>query len=223
MRVASRLLSTAAVVAALTVSLGGTGLAQDATPVAGDDQAGGFPNHLHLGTCDDLSPDPAVPLVDLMYPEWVPSMSGEADAEVEVIVPDPEDFGHAPIPVAVGVTEVPVSLADILAGDHALNVHDADDPSIYLACGNVGGIADPQGDLFIGLEETEGSGYSGAAWFHENGGSTTVVVFLANPALQPAIETGLAAMAAAAAAEAATPETAPGATPVASGDATPTT
>jgi hypothetical protein len=225
MRVASRLLSTAAVAAALTVSLAGAGLAQDATPGAGEEQAGGFPNHLHLGTCADLSPDVAEPLANLTFPEWVPSMAGEAGDDIEVVLPDPNDFGNAPIPVAVAVTEVPVALGEILAGKHALNVHDAMDPSIYIACGNVGGITDPQGDLFVGLDESDGSGYSGAAWFHDNGSSTTIVVMMTNPELQPAIEMGLSAMAEAAAAEAeaaATPEAAPAATPAAATDATPT-
>ena len=219
MRVRSRMLSTAALTAAMTVGLAVAGFAQEATPTAMGDDAGGaaFPNHLHLGTCDELDPEPAVPLADLQFPEWVASMAGEADADIEVLLPDPADFGNAPIPVAVATTEVAVPLADILAGKHALNVHDPENPENYVACGNVGGIADERGDLFIGLAENDGSGYSGAAWLHDNGGSTTVVVFLSEPGAQAAIDAGLAAMTAAAMAEeeaaatpvAATPEAMP--------------
>lgn len=225
MRVPGRSLSIVAIAAAMTVGLIGAGLAQDATPTAMDDSAASaFPNHLHLGTCDDLNPEPAVPLADLAFPDWVAAISGEDAAESDVVMPEAADFGGAPIPVAVATTEVPVGLADIIAGGHALNVHDAADPSVYVACGNVGGVPDERGDLFIGLGEDEGSGYSGVAWLHDNGGSTTVVVFLSNPSAQTAIDTGLAAMMAAATpTDGATPADAAAATPEAAADATPVT
>jgi hypothetical protein len=218
------LLSTAALAAAMTVGLVAAGLAQDATPTAMGDQpiGGAFANHFHLGTCDDLAPEPAIALADLEFPAWVAAMAGKADEEIEVVLPEPEEFGNAPIPVAVATTEVPVALADILSGGHALNVHNPDDPSIYVACGNIGGVPDERGDLFVGLDQWEGSGFSGIAWLHDNGSSTTVVVFLSHPSARTAIDMSLAAMVAAAAAEAeaatpaaATPEAVADATPVA--------
>jgi len=228
MRVPGRSLSVASLAAALTVGLVGAGLAQDATPTMTGDQpvAGAFANHFQLGTCDNLDPQPAIALADLTFPDWVASMTGEADADdIEVVIPEPEDFGNAPIPVAVATTEVPVALADIVSGGHALNVHNPDDPGIYVACGNVGGIPDERGDLFIGLDPVEDSGFSGAAWLHDNGGSTTVVVFLSHPSAQTAIDMGLAAMIAAAeeAEAAATPMAGAEATPEAAADATPVT
>lgn len=217
-------LAIATLAVMLTSGLAVSGAAQDATPAA--DAPTGFPNHLHAGTCADLDPAPAVPLADLQFPDWVPSLTGAADASIEVVLPDPADFGNAPIPVAVATTEVAVPLADIVGGGHALNVHNPENLDDYLACGNIGGVADERGDLFVGLNEVEGSGYSGIAWLHDNGVSTTVVVFLSDPAAQASIDTNLAAMAAAAAAAAteestpataATPEAAPDAqaTPVA--------
>jgi hypothetical protein len=168
-----------------------------------------------------------VALADLTFPDWVSSLSGEADTDdIEVVLPEPEDFGNAPIPVAVATTEVPVALADIVSGGHALNVHNPDDPGIYVACGNVGGVPDERGDLFIGLDPVDDSGFSGVAWLHDNGGSTTVVVFLSHPSAQTAIDMGLAAMVAAAAEEAeeaATPVADAEATPEAMADATPVT
>jgi hypothetical protein len=229
MRVPSRLLTTAAMAAVMTVGLVGAGLAQDATPMAGGDEqaAGAYPNHLHLGTCAELDPAPAVPLADLQFPDWVASLSGDAAADIEVVMPEPDDFGNAPIPAAVATTEVPVALADIIAGKHALNVHNPENPEEYVACGNVGGVPDERGDLFIGLGEHEGSGYSGAAWFHDNGGSsTTVVVFLTQPSAQSGIEADLAAMAAAVMAEEeleATPMAEAEATPEVDAEATPVT
>lgn len=227
MGVRSRVLSTAALTAAMTVAVAAAGFAQDATPTAMEDAAdGAFPNHLHLGTCDDLNPEPAAPLADLQFPDWVASLAGENDADIEVVLPDPADFGNAPIPVAVATTEVAVPMSEILAGGHALNVHNPADPSEYVACGNVGGVPDERGDLFIGLAEQNDSGYSGAAWFHDNGGSTTVVVLLSDPGAQASIATSLEAMTAAAMAEeaaAATPMATPEATPVdADAAATPT-
>lgn len=226
MRVPGRTLSVASLAAALSVGLVGASLAQDATPTATGDApvAGAYANHFHLGTCDDLDPEPAVALADLTFPDWVASMTGEADADdIEVVFPEPEDFGNAPIPVAVATTEVPVALADIVAGGHALNVHNPDDPSVYVACGNVGGVPDERGDLFIGLDPVDDSGYSGVAWLHETGGGTTVVVFLSHPSAQAAIDMSLAAMVAAAEAEAATPVASADATPEAAPDATPVT
>lgn len=207
MRIGGKLLSTAAVVTAMSVALVGGGLAQDATPTAGAVEAN--QNHLHLGTCDNLDPNPAVTLAPLQFPDWVGALSGSAGANMEVVLPDPEDFGNAPVPVAVATTEVPIAIADILSGKHALNVHDAADPSIYIACGNVGGVPDENGDLFIGLDELNDSGYEGVAWFHDNGGaSTTIVVFLSHPAAQSDVAAGLQALIAASEA-AATPQATP--------------
>jgi hypothetical protein len=193
MRVRSRILSTAALATALTVGLVAAGVAQEATPTTMD-EAAGFPAHLHLGTCDALSAEPVERLANLEFPEWVVSLSGEADADIEGVLPDPADFGNPPIPVATSVTEVPVPLADIVAGGHALNIEDPETPEASVACGNVGGIPDERGDLFIGLAESEDSGLSGAAWFHDNGTSTTIVVFLTDPGAQAAIAAGLEAI-----------------------------
>lgn len=207
MRIGGKLLSTAAVATAMIVALVGGGLAQDATPTTGAVQAN--QNHLHSGTCDNLDPNPAVALAPLQFPDWVSALSGSAGANMEVALPDPQDFGNAPIPVAVATTEVPTAIADILSSNYALNVHDSADPSIYIACGNVGGAPDERGDLFIGLDEQNDSGYDGVAWFHDNGGaSTTIVVFLAHPAAQSDVAAGLQALVAASEA-AATPEATP--------------
>lgn len=205
MRVPGNLIATATVVTALSLGLVGASNAQDATPLAGMEAMPGYPNHLHLGTCDDLDPQPAEMLADLVFPAWVGELTGAATTD-EGAIPDVTSFGGAAIPVAVATTEVAVPLADIVAGGHGLNVHDAADPSLYIACGNVGGVPDERGDLFIGLAEQNDSGYSGTAWLHDNGGSTTVTVLLNHNAAQGEVESELTALQAAAAAEAATPE-----------------
>lgn len=225
MRVSGKLIATATVATALTLGIVGAGRAQDATPMPGMDAAPGYPNHLHLGTCDDLDPTPAYKLADLAFPAWVGELTGEATS-AEGAIPDVANFGGAPIPVATATTELPVSLADIISGGHGLTVHDAADPSIYIACGNVGGVPDADGNLFIGLAEQNDSGYSGTAWLHDNGGSTTVTVFLNHNAAQDEVSAELSSLQAAAATpddsaeasateeSAATPEAGPEGTPV---------
>jgi hypothetical protein len=218
-----QLLSTAALAVAMTVGLAGTGFAQGATPTAmGDDAGVAYPTHLHSGDCDNLSAEPVERLADLLLPEWVAELTEGEDTDIVA-----EDFGNVPIPVAAATTEVTLPLADIVAGKHAINVErpDPDDPEDSVACANIGGVVDEQGDLFVGLGESNESGHFGVVWLHDNGTSTTIVVFLAHPDEEAGLESALAALAAAEAEAAATPAATPGATPVADAeaDATPVT
>ena len=227
-RCTSKLLSTAALAVAMTVGLAGTGFAQDATPTAiGDDAGLAYPTHLHSGDCANLSAEPVERLADLLLPEWVGELTQGEDTDIVA-----EDFGNTPIPVAAATTEVNIPLADIVAGKHAINVEspNTDDPEASVACANIGGVVDEHGDLFVGLTESNGSGHSGVVWLHDNGTSTTIVVFLAHPDVAADIQTALTVLAAADAAAAATPVATPGATPVgatpvagAEADATPVT
>jgi hypothetical protein len=217
------LLSAAALAVAMTVGLAGSGFAQDATPTAmGDDAGVAYPTHLHSGDCANLSAEPVERLADLLLPEWVAELVEDEDTDIVA-----EDFGNAPIPVAAATTEVTMSLADIVAGKHAINVEQPspDDPEDSVACGNIGGVVDEHGDLFVGLSESNESGHSGVVWLHDNGTSTTIVVFLAHPEEEGGIEMALATLAAAEEEAAATPVAAPGGTPVADeeADATPVT
>jgi hypothetical protein len=218
-----QLLSTAALAVAMTVGLAGAGLAQNATPTAMDDDTGvAYPSHLHSGDCDNLSAEPVQRLADLLLPDWVAGLTEGDDTDIVA-----EDFGNPPIPVAVATTEVNIPLADIVAGKHAIDVErpNADDAEDSVACANIGGVVDEHGDLFVGLSESNGSGHNGIVWLHDNGTSTTIVVFLAHPDEAAGIETALAALAAAQEEAAATPVGTPVASPVAGAgvDATPVT
>ena len=86
-----------------------------------------------------------------------------------------------------------IPLADIVAGKHSINIErsDPDDPEDAVACGNIGGVVDENGDLFVGLGETNDSTHSGVVWLHDNGASTTIVVFLAHPEEAAGLETAL--------------------------------
>jgi hypothetical protein len=224
MRATGRLLSTAVVAAGMSAILFGGGLAQDATPTAmqgatpttmeeGEDT---FLAHLHPGTCEAPSGDPVAVLAELAPPEWVGMLTGGEATEATDLPFDAGEFGNAPIPVSVSTTEVELPIADIVGGMHAITVERSDpaDPEDAVACGNIGGVVDENGDLFIGLEEENGSGHYGVVWLHDTGASTTVVVFLAHPDERDAIETALAGMQ-----EMATPM----ATPVGEAMATPET
>ncbi len=156
--------------------------AQDATPMAGMGQMAGLPNHIHNGTCAALG-DIVVPLAPLSHP----AAAGGAMASPEAAMATPMAGMATPmaamgteIPVLVAVTKAPMSLQAILASPHAIQIHNAQDLTKYLACGDIVGTPTDQGDLFIGLAEQNGSGLSGVAWLHDDGSGngTTVTLFV---------------------------------------------
>ena len=73
-----------------------------------------------------------------------------------------------------------MTLSDILAAPHAINIHQsADAIQVYIACGDIGGrVVD--GRLTIGLQEIDGSGHSGVAVLDTDDDQTEVTVYLAN-------------------------------------------
>ena len=176
----NRLIVVVAMMAALVLGLAqpGTGRAQDATPAAGA-AAAGIPNHIHAGTCDDLG-DIVAPLANLVFEEDADgAMDAAATPMAMAATPMAMMMGEA-VPVAVSVTNVDLSLDEILAGQHAFNAHDPNDLTIYIACGNIAGTPDEQGNLFVGLTEQNGSGVSGVVWLVDDGtgAGTVVTVFL---------------------------------------------
>jgi len=182
----SRGRTVAALAGTLAFATVGMGLgvgAQEATPVAAEV---GLPNHIYVGTCETLDPAPLIPLADLVFPSETDSAAaGTPDFATADAMATPMDdaamagmVGEA-IPVAVATTEVDLALEDIIAGGHAINVHEsAENIDVYVACGDIVGTPDEQGNLFIGLGEQNDSGLSGVAWLLGDGAQTTVTVFL---------------------------------------------
>ena len=118
------------------------------------------PIHIHAGTCADLG-DIVAPLGDV----------------VALTEGDAEGAGSA-VPVQISDTEVDGTLADILANPFAINVHEsADNIEEYIACGDIGGRVD-NGRLVIGLQEMNGSDFSGVAVLDEDKLETEVSVYL---------------------------------------------
>lgn len=174
----SRPLHLGALFAVLGFLLAGTGVgfAQDATPSAGSHPS--HPAHIHAGTCTELG-DVVYPLTDIGGDDM---MAGEAT---------PDDMGMAGddmgTPMAGddmmderSVTDVDAALDDILAEEHAINVHEsAENIGTYIACGELTGTPE-NGELTVELAELNDSGYSGEAVLVDNGdGTTTVTVTLA--------------------------------------------
>jgi uncharacterized cupredoxin-like copper-binding protein len=148
------------IVALCLASLGGTflggagGKAQETSPPR--------PSHIHSGDCDELG-EVIQPLNSLTVP--VGAVSGNSDAVV----------------AEAAFTSIPQPLDQLLAEDHALKVHlSADQIQTYLACGDIGGAADADGALIVGMKELDDSGYAGIAYLVPAAdGSTSISVMIA--------------------------------------------
>jgi plastocyanin len=139
---------------------------------------GPHPAHIHSGTCDELG-DIVQPLTDVEE-NTAGEVFGAKDAER----------------VEESETDVPMTLSDILASPHAVNIHEsAENIQNYIACGNIGGrVVD--GELLIGLMEINGSGHHGIAKLDSDNDSTQVTVYLAEKAGEAGAEEAQAAPAA---------------------------
>ena len=145
----------------LLVALATLSLAASAPLAWAQEDDFSHPAHIHSGSCDDLG-DIVVPLTNV-----VENTAGES-------------FGSdQAVPVEVSETDVEVSLSDILAAPHAINIHrSAEEIQIYIACGDIGGrVVD--GDLLIGLQAIDGSGHQGVARLETGDDGTEVYVYLA--------------------------------------------
>jgi len=169
----------AVLMVAMSVVLGARSItAQDATPAAGDTAEMAHPGHIHLGTCDTLG-EVVFPLTDATAPGMNGSPVAEASPLTDSALASPEASPTAGMGevVASSTTEnVGASLADIIAGGHAINFHEsAENIQNYIACGDVTGDG-TETELTIELQELNGSGYMGQATLTDNGDGTTDVL-----------------------------------------------
>ena len=147
-------------------------IAQDATPamMQGTHQ---HPAHIHTGTCETLG-DVVYPLNDLTAPEMMGTPMAGMDSTPMAGMSATPMAGMGEV-VAQSTTTVEASLDDILAAEHAINVHlSAEEIDVYIACGDITGTADG-GQLQIELEELNNSGYQGMAILMDAGDGTTRV------------------------------------------------
>lgn len=162
-----RLSSLAALMAAMMLFAGAIASFGSQASAHGDEA---HPAHIHVGDCAA----PGEVVFPLSNVGSTFDVNGTPTAGSEMV-------GQASaIPVDASVTTVAASLADIVAGGHAIVIHEsAENIGNYIACGDVGGMMLGESDLPIGLAPLNDSGYSGIAWLHDNGdGSTDVNVFL---------------------------------------------
>lgn len=146
------LVSAVPVVALAAASLVGPSVVRAQDEVA-------HPAHIHAGTCEELG-DVVVPLTDVTLP--VTAATGPESA----------------LAVKISDTFVPLSIEEIVAGGHAINVHEsAENIGEYIACGAVGGAVE-NGRLIIGLGELNDSGHTGVAALIAVQGGTDVSIFL---------------------------------------------
>ena len=149
-------------------------LAQQESPAAESPSPDGaaataHPLHIHSGTCDQLG-DVVFPLgevsTDLM-------INGEAAGNDMVGSVTEQD-------VALNVTVVAATIADLTSNDHAINIHRSEDAmDDYIACGDIGGTLIGGDSLVIRLNPLNDSGYIGFALFQEgDDGNTTVYSML---------------------------------------------
>jgi hypothetical protein len=139
----------------------------------------GHPAHIHSGTCATLG--------DVVYPLNNLTPSGMDATPMDMMsTPESGAMGAMGTPmagagqvVAQSTTDVDAALDDILAAEHAINVHEStENIQNYIACGDITGSV-TNGELHIQLQELNDSGYVGEAHLIDNGnGTTTVMVTL---------------------------------------------
>lgn len=116
------------------------------------------PSHIHAGSCAELDPNPAFPLMDVA-------------PVAEPVTPDT---------VEVGATALDISFDDLLASSYAINVHEsAENIATSIACGDLDNPV-VNGTMVVGLQEQNDSGYAGVAVLSsaDSGRGIEVLVYL---------------------------------------------
>ena len=154
---------------ALVVSVAGSVTAQESTPAT---TSVSHPAHIHSGACPDVG-DVVFPLENVTLE--APDILASPETDTAGLEMDATPAGEDALTL-YSTTTVEASLDDILAAEHAINVHESDEQmGVYIACGDITGTADG-GELEITLEEQNDSGASGTATLTDNGDGTTTVV-----------------------------------------------
>lgn len=176
------LLTLGALLSAGIISLGAGGatIAQDEVTTSGGGMSGPHPAHIHSGSCGDGLGEVVIPLSD------VTAMSQAIGTPMAASpVASPMAGGMSAIPVMASITIVDTAMADILAGEHAINVHEsADAMGNYIACGSVNAMMWDETSVLFGIAPQNDSGVSGIGSLYDNGdGTTTVFIYLTMSAL----------------------------------------
>ncbi len=134
----------------------------------------GLSGHLHTGTCDDLSAEPAAELETLGHTDPILGTPvGTPPSRVSTV------GAQGAVPAVTSSTVVDIPLDRLLAEAHAIEISltsEQQEEPISLACGNVGGVP-AGGDLAFGLRP-RAAGTSGVAWLHAVDGRTRITLFV---------------------------------------------
>lgn len=126
------------------------------------------PARLHLGTCAEIG-DLVHTLSNLMVTSGDPL--GQENAT----------------PVEQSFTIVPFTVTQLVETNHVVAVQASPESSEVVACGEIGGVMNPDGTLAAGMRSMNGSGLSGVAYFTPNPGyqSSLITILLVSES-QPA-------------------------------------
>ena len=134
------------IAASITVS------AQDAATPEGETPSS-HPAHIHSGTCDELG--------DVVYP--LEDATGAHLEGTPEATPISAEEGLPGDVIAHSRSTVEANLDDLLAEEHAVNVHlSPDDMGTFVACADIEGDAG-EGELILELQELNDSGIAGQA------------------------------------------------------------
>ena len=166
-----------------TAALVATGFGFSVSAQDEDPTAGGHPAHIHVGTCQELDPNPLVPLNNVTT-----VLVGDDNDEL----PASEDIRGA-----IGAPQVEYSLSDgdeveleggfdaLLETSHAINIHESvENIQTYIACGTIGGVVTDD-VVMVALYPQNDSGYNSVARISKDGDNDLdVEIFLAPPAVE---------------------------------------
>ncbi len=97
-------------------------------------------------------------------------------ANLVVTIGDPQGQTTA-MPVEQSGTIVPFSVSTLLESDHIVAVYKSTaEPSVMVACGEIGGTRNPDGTLASGMVGYNGSGLSGIVYFTPNPGFDNILI-----------------------------------------------
>lgn len=138
----------------LVLGMAFAGLASASAQQTGDLEEAARPGHIHQGSCDDLG--------EVAYPLTPATINGEDEGAVDLSQAEGSADAYVVYESETEIDEA--SLDELLAGEFAINFHESEDNiQNYIACGDIGGVVDDDGDLMIGLAELNDSGYTGVA------------------------------------------------------------
>ena len=132
-----------------------------------------FPARIIAGSCDELGGEAAFQLADLTYGLAEEGAAAGSDTGMTTMGA-PET-----VLVATGVTRIGVTAAELTDPAHVVAVF-APGTEDAVACGAIGGIA-PEENLFFGLQEENGSGYTGIGWLNSMDDGVLLTLLLTSP------------------------------------------